>query len=250
MDKYRENLYDETMEAKADVVMHSIGKRLIIEEQLEFDELINKSQYLDIPKTAHEKVYEVVNDYKLREKIKKQKSILHKIERVCVITLICVGIFSVVFINNSEAFKYHFNNFIVEKYPQFLTLFAKDDNWGNDNTGTTISNIWYPNYVPEGFKRVNRVDRTNEIVLMFENNEGQTVKFCQSNATGVGIGLNNEGDAQGQIEVQDKYEGYWTSTDGNTALIWVQSDQLMEIYADIKIDEIFKIADSVVYHKK
>lgn len=37
---------------------------------------------------------------------------------------------------------------------------------------------------------------------------------------------------------------------GDDSLVWVQSDQLMELYADVDLEEIFKVANSVTYQKE
>lgn len=250
MENSIEKLYDETMEAKADVVMKAIGKRLIQKEEKEFDDLVRESRNAEVPESKHEKAYEVIKDYENRVKASKRKAAMGRLVRICALLFVVIGVSSVVFINNAEAFKYHFKNFIVEVNPEFLTLFPNDEEADGAAQDLSKGSLWYPKYIPEGFRVIDKVEWTNEVVFMFENEKGQIVKFCQGNAAGVGMGLNNEGDAQGQIKIEDKYDGYWTSNRGNTALVWIQSDQLMEIYADIDLDEIFKIANSVTYQKK
>ncbi|WP_312647300.1 DUF4367 domain-containing protein [Aminipila sp.] len=248
--KNNDELYRKTVAAKSDAVLRVIGQRILELREAEIEQNEAESKGFVIPQETHEKVLQMIKSEKKAALRTNTKIRLRKFAKVCAMVFLVLGVVGMTLVNNVEAFKYHFDNLWVEVKTEYLGLSPNDD---NSDSGTEekeqLKGLWYPKYLPEGFEfsSVKDIGGINRII--FTESEGHFVEISEIKAAGTKLYLDNEAEESGRVEINEKYEGYWAKNDGKTVLAWLQSDQIMEVSAELELTELVKIAESMSIQK-
>ncbi|WP_027399161.1 DUF4367 domain-containing protein [Anaerovorax odorimutans] len=245
-----EELYRRSIEAKSEALLKIIGQKILEKREEEINQNETESETFVIPKKTHEAIAQMIKKEKKAALIKNRKNKLKKFAKVCAALFIVLGISGMILVNNVEAFKFRFDNFWVEVKTEYLGLTPKDENSeDNIDEDVKIKGIWYPKYLPEGFQ-FSSIEYLGDIKeLLFIGTDGQTISISETKADGMKIYIDNEAEENGRVEINKKYDAYWSKNDGKTVFVWLQDDNIIEISAKLELNEIIKIAESMVFEK-
>lgn len=254
MEDSRQELYRRTMDAKADIVLKAIGQRILEQENAEFEQIEQEGKDFAVPQQAHEAVAAMISAEKKKTAAKERHKLMRRLGKVCAVVILIVGVSGALLVSHVDAFKYRFDNFLVRVKTEYLEL-TPDDSDGNTVQNTEIDDktnlhgVWQPAYLPDGFIVKDFIEEGIMVSILFSNEEEEIINFAQYDANGANLYLDNEAAESGQVELNQKYIGYWTHTDGITSLVWLQNDHIMDISSGISLEELTKIAESVIYKK-
>lgn len=242
-------IYDETTEAKADIVLQALGQKLLQSELYEIQAFEKSVANISTPNEVDVKLNKILSDYKTREKITRRKCFIKKYARVCALFFVVLFISGFFAINNVEAFKFKFQSLFTEEHSNHVELNASEESNVTVYDDFEIKNIWFPSYLPDGFSPYKKASITNSTIILFENKDQCKIQFIQQPATEITYTVNNEGDAYGVTTILTENDAYFTSTNGQTDLVWLQNDMMMELHSELSLDELIRIARSVEFYK-
>lgn len=170
--------------------------------------------------------------------------------KICSIAILVAIVTSTILITTVDAFRDKFQNFLVQIGQQDIKL-TSDAGIQDRPVGIPADwhGFWYPEYLPEGFSFDQALDIVDIKAILFADDKGNSFRLKQSLAEGSQIYLDNGGDQNGLLKINGQYDGYWTMNNGEVLLIWLQQDHTMEIKAELEIEEIEKMAESLRYFK-
>ncbi|MEG1584143.1 MAG: DUF4367 domain-containing protein, partial [Anaerovorax sp.] len=153
-----------------------------------------------------------------------------------------------VLITNVDAFRYKFKNFLVETGQNDIKLTPNaEDQVRPVEIPKSWYGVWYPEYLPEEFYFDFAVERDGIKTIVFKDENDKIIKFSQTPVDGTQIYLDNEGEQNGNLKIKEQYDGYWVKNNDEIVLTWMQSDLIIELKAELEMDEIKKIANNLKY---
>lgn len=245
-----DELYRVTVEAKSDAVLSVIGKQILARRSEEIRQSSECPMEFSISYETHEKIASMIKVERRLQIVAQRKERAKKLGKACAIVLLFLGISGTVLINSSEAFRYQFDNFWVEIKTEYLGLKPHGNESGPDsNNMKTLSGLWYPKYLPDGFQYSSMNDMGAVKEVTFSDGNGNIIELSETEASGTSLFLDNEADESGQMKINRSYDGYWAKNDGIIKLVWLQSDHVFQLSANFDLSEIVKIAESMEYKK-
>lgn len=249
-DEIKDELYRKTVTAKSDAVLRVIGQRILQQREEEIAQIEIESQDFVVPQETHEKILQMIKEEKKAVLITKRRMKRKQFAKVCAMIILILGVSGTMLISNVEAFKYRFDNFLVEVKTEYLGLTPHEENTvGDTKEAQNLKGLWYPEYLPEGFEFTGSEDIGGMKRITWKDAEGQIIVISEIPAAGTKVYLDNESEESGQVKLNDKYDGYWIFNDGNVVLTWLQCDQVIEISAELELTELIKMAESMTYQK-
>ncbi|MFA5634323.1 MAG: DUF4367 domain-containing protein [Anaerovoracaceae bacterium] len=240
----------DAIEAQSEIFFSYVGKRLMEKRAEEYDRIAGESKDFKVPREVHDRLVRMIAEEKRKAFRTVWSRRMKKAIKVCSIAILVAIVTSTILITTVDAFRYRFENFLVQIRQQDIKL---TPNSGIQERPAGIPadwhGFWYPEYLPEGFSFDQALDIVDSKTMLFKKDIDDIIKFTQSSAEGSQIYLDNEADQNGEIELSGQYVGHWIMNNGELLLIWLQQDNIMEITARFDINEVEKIAESLEYFK-
>lgn len=202
-------------------------------------------------------------EYEFSNKFKRKMSKLIKYEKMnpiinsiytyskktaIVFFIVTMGVFTLTM--SAEAVKSKVINVITEIYEEFTSImFLKEDkDTSKDREFKAIS----PNYIPQGFKEVDKVDSPIGLFIVYENNEYLQIRYSCDEISNNSIILDTENAIVEDINING-YDAKYIVKDNIQQLLWndntssylidMESKNIKMINNDKK--ELIKIAESI-----
>lgn len=237
-----DDFYKKIIHSQADMSLKYLGKELVDDE---FSRLDSESEDFDIPENLQNKLQELIKQDEIQHKKRRFYKSLYSLSKVSVIFFTVILIAGVFSYKNVSAFRYKFDNFISRMRSSYIELKPND----SDINLETITDIWLPSYIPEGYKLsyVDFDEKFNETLLYFENSNKNNFVMSYIPADNTYLHLDNEAESSGNILLNGEYNAYWSSNGLCTDICWLQSDNIFTIRGNFELEEISKIAESIEY---
>lgn len=247
----KDKLYREAIAAKGEAVLTYVGKSLAEESDAEYERIVAEMHDVKMPEDLRAQIKGMV-EAECQEPGKKSssRSIVKRLSvAACVALAVFVGT-GAILVTNVDAVRDKFRNFIMEEEPTHITLTPNSEENGlPEGVPATWEGVWYPDYLPEGFEFDFALEECEDLwTLAFRNSGGEHVYLSQYPADGTTITLDNEADESGKTRIKNLYDGYWVKNDGETFLVWIQADRVINLWGFISIDEFQRIAESLKYY--
>lgn len=246
----KDNLYREAIAAKGEAVLTYVGKSLAAESDAEYERIVAEMHDVKMPEDLRMQIKGMAEADRQETGKKSSGRIVKKLSiAACVALAVFVGT-SAILVTNVDAVRDKFRNFIMEEEPTHITLTPNSEENGlPDGIPATWEGFWYPDYLPEGFEFDFALEECEDLwTLAFVNGKGEKLYLSQHPADGAKVLLDNEADESGTIRIKSLYDGYWVKNDGETFLVWIQADKILEVWAFISIEEIQRVAESLRYY--
>lgn len=241
-----DRVYKDSIEAKSDAMLKLIGKKLLEERMTEIEQFENDAAEFIVSKETHEKIKQLIKTEKKRTTREKRNNSFKRCAKICGMLILILGVSGGVLVNNSEAFKYRFNNFLVEVKQEYIKLSPDEDSEKTVNDEASIpAGIMYPSYLPDDFEFSNYSAYGILKEIAFTNSDNKNITIVESAANGSNLYLDNEAEDSGVVCISNKYDGYWIKNGDEFNLSWLQCDMIIEISGETELDEIIKIAESL-----
>lgn len=245
MSNHKKNdlLHEKMLEKQNDAMLTYIAQKLIEEDAAEVDRLIAEGKEFPMPEDVSKRLYQMIEKEKKRSQKEQRRTMFYKLSKVCTFIIVFSSIFSALMYNTVDAFRYQFDNFIATLQDDHVTL--------TPNAGNIIPPDWhnygYPDYLPEGYQLKSAIESFGTKTLIFENNNGSEIQLVQQSAEGTNISIDSEGQ-RGTVKILDQYDGYWLQEEsGPILLIWLQSDQVIQLMGYMSLEEAIKVAENLIY---
>jgi len=240
----------DAIEAQSEIFFSFVGKRLMEKRAEEYDRIAEESKDFKVPPEVHDRLVGMIAEEKKKAIRAVWSRRMKKAMKVCSIAILVAVVTSTILIATVDAFRYQFENFLVQIRQQDIKLTPDAAIQERpDGIPADWHGCWYPEYLPEGFSFDQALDIVDFKTMLFKNDTDDIIKFTQSPAEGSQIYLDNEADQYGEIKISGKYVGHWIMNNDELLLIWLQQDNIMEITAKFDINEVGKIAESLKYFK-
>ncbi len=132
------------------------------------------------------------------------------------------------------------------------TAFEDHDSYSSnivssDMDDKTFDNSIVPSYIPEGYKLRQAFYGDYDVNMIYENIDDEDIHYSYGAKEGAEIFINNE-----RVEFSERlkdgitYYDYKSKMDDYNTVIWYKGDYYFELKSQLPIDEIVKIAESVL----
>jgi hypothetical protein len=108
------------------------------------------------------------------------------------------------------------------------------------------TDVYYPDYLPEGYQFVKADTAGNERSITFQNEDGDILIFSQEPSEGAEVLIDKEGTENGETDVQGS-TAFWSSKGGETNLMWNEYGCLFMLYGPTDLKELKKTAEHLLY---
>lgn len=246
----KDNLYREAIAAKSEAVLTYVGKSLAEESDAEYERIVAEMHDVKMPEDLRMQIKGMTEADRQETGKKSSGRIVKKLSiAACVALAVFVGA-GAILVTNVDAVRDKFRNFIMEEEPTHITLTPNSEENGlPEGVPATWEGFWYPSYLPEGFEFDFALEECEDLwTLAFVNGNGEKLYLSQHPADGAKVLLDNEADESGTVRIKSLYDGYWVKNDGETFLVWIQADKILEVWAFISIEEIQRVAESLRYY--
>lgn len=240
--------FNEETERRSEENMRHLARLLAEERVSAFDQIDEKSDEIVVPPELTKKVFDQIQIEDPQKIPYTRSKGSKKLIRAAVVLLAIVLTSSILMVTNADAFKRQFQRLFSEEQEgsnQLLPKGASEEN--NVSLPEDWRNVWYLKDVPEGYTLTKAFEDYDERIILYENTEHNLIKFRQWPAEGATVHLDNEGDDFGEVTIKGLYDGYWTESDGNITLVWLQEDMFMSLNANMPVKDMIQIAESLGY---
>ena len=103
-------------------------------------------------------------------------------------------------------------------------------------------------YVPEGMREIeNRITGNNRRFVVYENDSGLFFELTQRPISSGGVygSILDTEDSTHEPIVINGYEGYLNKKNGNCSVVWTGDNIIYELYGNVEMSEIKKIAEKI-----
>lgn len=163
-----------------------------------------------------------------------------------VITAILVAALFASMVGTVVAFREPIVEFITKTYEKFTNVSYEIPE--NVNAPTTIEEVIYPSYIPEGFVKDESIEEIDLPVhdCVYVNKSNIRIEFKQRVMAGAQMGVDTEDTEVSELEVNGRKALYYERK-GQRHIIWASNSYFYLIHADSRVskDEVLKIAESV-----
>lgn len=239
------NIYKEAIITKSDATLTYVGKKISENNIREYECYEESNNNILMPEIVRGNIESMI---RLEKERHNKKELHYRIKKYSLVASVIFSILlmsGVILVTNVEAFRYKFENFLVEVSSNSIKLAPSGTtdveeieipkSWGN---------VRYPYYLPSGYIFEYAIEREGIKTLIFQNNENKYIKFSQRLAEGTQVYIDNEGEETGVMEIKKSYKGYWSKNEKHIVLTWMEEDIIFEVDSELNIDEIKKIADN------
>ena len=169
--------------------------------------------------------------------INKRRKVIEAGKRVAVILLIVTTLFSAVLLMNDEV-----RAVVKEVFVEWFDGFA----WFSASNASSESAILLPQYLPQGYQEVSRIEEVFWTQIIYSNDLGHEV-FFEIYPSNTEMGVNNDDVdyAVWQHKGIEYHAMESTSDDEVSQIVWLDQGSLFSLYSFIDIDELRQIAISV-----
>jgi hypothetical protein len=119
----------------------------------------------------------------------------------------------------------------------------------DENTQSNLpadwEDVYYPDYLPEGYQFAEAAVAGNARTISFQNG-GDILIFSQEPSEGAEVLIDKEGTENGETEVQGT-TAFWSSKGGETTLMWNEYGLLFMLYGPMDLNELKKVAEHLLY---
>lgn len=108
-----------------------------------------------------------------------------------------------------------------------------------------------PAYLPEGYREYDREDMGDVVYIYYQNEKGvnEEIIYEESTAEGLTVGLDTEGAVIKTKEINGENVEYFENK-GMGYVYWTDADTYYNILGYVEVDELLKMADSVISNQK
>ena len=160
-------------------------------------------------------------------------------KRVAIVILVCVISFSSVLIANAQL-RERFFGWLVETFPQFSVFVPRDVE--SEQIDVDL-NTFVIGYLPDGFVLQDKAEMRTMVVFQYADSDGRTISIQLDKSNGR-LFKDTEDSTLNEFPFKDN-TAIWWERDGLIHFVWQQNFITGNITADLSIEEIIKIAESV-----
>lgn len=183
-------------------------------------------------------------EIKMEKLIRKNnyKPFVKGFKKVAIILLLATSILFAT-IMNVEALKTRFIKIIKEVYDELTSFSFIVENDNRDNLDIHFK-IMEPEYIPNGFKKI-EVDELYTIrIISYENEKGDVIIYQQNYITNGKIILDTEHANIENVKINN-YQGQIISKNETNQLVWLSEEYYFNILSTLEKEELIKIAESL-----
>ena len=134
-------------------------------------------------------------------------------------------------------------NYFIQQNEKHIGMELQDSSEEIQDNDPTSTNYVIP-YLPKGFEITEEVDTDNLLVIQYINENDEAIRFERHNDT-VTLTIDSEESGFEQVIISN-YECYVSSKNGINTIIFNTENYGYIISAEISIDELIKIAESIL----
>lgn len=168
----------------------------------------------------------------------KRIHILNSAKKILIAAIIASMSFSTILACNSEIREKIFT-WIVRAFEKYSIFELKSS---EKNTDINLE-LYFPNYIPEGFTLTNTVFQPTLVMYEYENEHSKELKIIIS-ISDTKIYVDTEGADLSQVYVQE-YPGFFFQKDNLKYVIFEKDGYSICVYSSLEKNELLKIAESI-----
>lgn len=165
-------------------------------------------------------------------------------KRVTIITIILLTFLAPAL--SVEAVRRPFYNFVITVYDKFTSIIFQEDT--DLNSPTTLDKIFEPEFVPEGYTLLEKIDLVLAIQIIYANEDGNEIIFEQYVASAGKLGIDTEGGSMEEFQLEGN-EFLFVSNKNYNQLIWIDNGYGYHISGPIDKETMITMAQSIKVKK-
>lgn len=245
--------YSKLVKNRSDAFLTYIARAADDEMMEEFARLEEKNQDLAIPKELDKKLRSAASEFQRTEDRRQAAKKLRSFTKAAAVILLALTLTLGVTISKADAFRLRLFHYLFsekDKYSEINVSEYENNEPIRSLLPKSWTNTYYPDYLPEGFafyKATGGDKKHKKKVIYFKDADEQIIVFSQGGLNDANsIMINNEEVIKQESEVKGYPAYYILCETGETTLIWNQSEHGFMLYSPLTIDELQKIADSLI----
>lgn len=239
------NSNNEQQELLEKALFSYVGYHHVQNLNQELDTSRNEIETMEIPKSLDKWFYEYNNTLNSKYRKNKYMNIFRIVtNKVAIIFLILVISLTILTVS-VDAFRAEVFNLIIESNEKYLGIKVEE----KDSTiaPRELKGDYMPNYIPEGFE-LDSVEEYGETrIITYINKNEQKILFNKA-SNGTSFQIDSENSIKKDIDIKGMKAIALIKEDSNT-LFWNNEESSFYIFSDIKLEELIKIAESLIKNK-
>ena len=205
----------------------------------------NEIKKMEIPKSLDKWFYEYNDTLNRKNRKNRYRNIFRKLTNKAAIIFLVLAISITVMTISVDAFRVGVFNFIIESTEKYLGIKVeeKDSTTGGNN----LKGYYSPDYITEGFE-LNKVEQYGQTtVITYINKDDQKILFNQA-PNGTNFQIDSEDSIKKDINIKGM-KAIALIREDSTILFWNNDVSSFYISSDIELEELIKIAESLIKNK-
>jgi|GEM_PF-1436472 hypothetical protein len=207
---------------------------------------------IQIPEETEAQILSLAIRLEKKQLNKKRDRILKRYTKAAAAAILFVLISSTVFFVNADALRSQFFNFIFQDNGSYTKVISVESGQSDVDMTKNLPSDWkevyYPDYLPEGYEFVKAESAGNSRSITFQNREKNILLLTQEPSGESEMLIDSEGVTRGETTIHGN-SAFWTAKGNETTLIWNQYGTLFMLFGQVELDEMIKVADHLLYMK-
>lgn len=205
---------------------------------------------IQIPEKVEAQILELARRLEKKQINKKRDYFLTRYAKTAAVIVLLVSMSFTALLANADALRSEYFDFIFQNSDTYVAVIpveaGKSDAEAEKNLPSDWEEVYYPDYLPEGYHFVEAEAAGSAKTIAFQNEALETLLLTQEPSDGAEILVDKEGALNGKTTVQGN-PAYWASENGETTLMWNQYGSLFLLYGTVALEEMIRIGEHLLY---
>lgn len=250
MSNYKE--YEKIKQDRSDSFLAYVGKASEEEMLREFDKWESELGDEKVPLNIDTNILKMAKDFETKEKAKKKTENVRKSLKLAALVMIIVTTSFTVLAINVDAFRLKIFDFLFESNEEYTSITPVEENADTGEVEKEIPAEWTgffsAGYLPSGYSLAGTEVIGETKIIYYMDDVQNIVSLRQEPAGSAAFNTDNKDVEKGEISIEGAL-AYWTLKNGQITLIWNHNNYRLVLYGPIKIEEMVKIAENLIFVK-
>ncbi len=202
-----------------------------------------------IPDKVESEILELARKHEKKQLNKKRNRYIRRFSKTAAAIVLLITVSFTALIVNADAWRGKVFSFIFQDSDAYMKIIPVETGGSGEKEQNNLPGDWedvyYPDYLPEGYRFAEAASAGNARTISFQNNEDILI-LSQEPSEGAEVLIDKEGTENGETEVQGS-TAFWSSKGGETTLMWNEYGLLFMLYGPMDLNELKKVAEHLLY---